>query len=92
MRVIPEHLMVFSEASRRENGAISRGFYTFAPNEFEGPTVITYGCEHATRAENTTEEQALTPRREIARKVVPMWLYSVVPTLKQFVQARTGAK
>jgi len=89
--VIPGHLVVVSEPIPPDSKvAVRPGFHGFVLSEFSGKTVMLYEGDHTTCTQNTTEEDALGPWRDLASKVIPMWRDSFIPTLKKLVYE--GAK
>jgi uncharacterized protein YndB with AHSA1/START domain len=85
LSVIPEHLIVFYQPILEGDvhGGVSPGFNVFMLNEHDGKTIVTITMEHATRARDKSEEEAVEAWREIAQKVHRFWRDIFVPNLKK---------
>jgi hypothetical protein len=100
VRVIPEHLMVFSqpvvaddniakELRMRHGGGVSPGFHVFTLSERDGKTDVNVLMQHARRDRNWTEDEALMPwRQQLAPGSQQKWRDSFIPTLKRLVHDR----
>lgn len=101
VRVIPEHLMVFSqpivpedqiaaEQRARHGGGISPGFHVFRLSERDGTTDVDILMQHAKRDPDWTEEQAIVPwRDQLAPSSQEKWRDSFIPTLKKLIHQRS---
>ena len=100
LRVIPEHLLVFSqpfpepdeEISVPGHGVVSPGFHVFMLNEHDGKTVATILMQHASlmadasEAKVMTAEEALAPWSGMGVEGVRKWAEDFIPTLKSLVE------
>jgi hypothetical protein len=97
VRVIPEHLMVFSqpvveddkitkELRTRHGGGISPGFHVFTLSERDGKTDVNILMQHARRDPQWTEDEALVPwKQQLAPGSQEKWRDSFIPTLKRLM-------
>ncbi|HKW43852.1 MAG TPA: hypothetical protein VJP06_06660 [Thermoplasmata archaeon] len=94
IRVIPEHLMVFSqpivddaridaEMKKLYGGGVSPGFHAFMLSPREQNTDVWIQMEHARRARNLTVDESLAPWRQLHPASREKWRNSFVPTLKR---------
>jgi hypothetical protein len=100
IRVIPEHVMVFSEpvpgpdedVSVPGLGVVRPGFHAFMLNEHAGQTVVTGLMQHASLmadasgANEMSAEEALAPWAEMGVEGVQKWAEVFIPTLKRLVE------
>jgi hypothetical protein len=87
LRVIPERLIVFFQPVPDDGstGGVSPGFHVFMLNEDKGKTVVTVLMEHASRTQETSEEEALAYWKGETPEAVRCWRDSFIPTLKKLV-------
>lgn len=86
LRVIPEHLILLYQPIHKGSlGDVSPGVHAFMLNEHGAKTVVTVVMEHAFRANDKSEEEALAYWRGMAEEIQSMWRDSFVPTLKRAI-------
>jgi hypothetical protein len=88
IRTIPEHLIVLSQPTPEEPGAVSPGFHVFMLNEHGGKTVVTVIMQHAALTQEDSDAAALATWRELAPDSQMKWREIFVPTLKQLIEGR----
>jgi hypothetical protein len=99
LRVIPEHLLVFSQPfpepgediSVPGHGVVSPGFHVFMLNEHDGKTIVTILMQHASlmadpsEAKDMTVEEALAPWSGLGTEGVRKWAEDFVPKLRELI-------
>jgi hypothetical protein len=92
VRVIPEHLIVLLQPVPQDINTtdFSPDCHVFMLNEHDGKTVVTALMEHASLSKDTTEQDALSPFREVAPESQRKWRDIFIPTLKNLIYESSG--
>ena len=90
-RVVPRHLMVFTEIPRRHDGFTAFGYHSMMLTEYEGKTLVTVFMQHASRSGIKSIEEMLAPWRQLEASVLTeennFWLDILIPKLRSLVKS-----
>lgn len=93
VRVIPEHLIVLMQPQvKGKPSCVGLDSHVFMLHERDGKTVVTCLMEHASLFNDTTEQEALRPWRDVAPESQRKWRDIFIPCLRKLVYQDRSAR
>lgn len=86
VKVIPEHLIVWEQPGPWDGGPQQwNGYGVYMLNEHDGKTFVNVVMQHAIRAQDQTDEEAMDFWRGISESGQLKWRDFFIPTLKRLI-------